>query len=91
MKKLYYILCRESPQGDDALWWRPKGSGYTVRVDDAGLYTEEEAARIERIRGTDIAVPADVVREAAVRVVPVGSVAQYNEPTLAKRPRKAGA
>jgi hypothetical protein len=53
----FLILCQER-RGDLALWWRPNSAGYTVNLSEAGLYCEEEARNITRLRGTDYPIPA---------------------------------
>jgi len=45
-EKLYYIQSRERVWGDDAVWWGPKRCGYTSLLDEAGKYTEAEAAQL---------------------------------------------
>ena len=42
-------------------WWGPNESGYTDMLYEAGVYSEDEAKRIERTHGADvcIAVPFD--------------------------------
>lgn len=40
----YYILDARSCVGNCALWWRPNGGGYTCELDDAGLYTLDDAS-----------------------------------------------
>lgn len=60
-------------------WWRPDSRGYTICVDKAGRYTEEEVRRI-CFSGECIAVPADAAIKLA-RTTPY-----YRQPngTLAK-------
>lgn len=45
----YYISCTEE-NGDLLLLWKPQRSGYTVYIDQAGLYSREESEAIESIR-----------------------------------------
>jgi len=68
---LFYI--RETTSRG-VLWWGPDRCGYTYSLGDAGQYTEEEAQRIERIRGTDVAYPANQIDSIAYRAVGVDSI-----------------
>lgn len=61
----YYIQDTRSFVGNAVVWWRPEGKGYTCHLDDAGLFSEEEARRIERDRSTDKPIREDIAREAA--------------------------
>lgn len=69
---LYYIQDTRSYGGDDVLWWGPDRSGYTYDLDKAGVYTEEEAQKICRLRGTEKMWPKNLVDRCAVRHVPIG-------------------
>ncbi len=55
----YYIIDSRSCVGNCALWWKPDGKGYTCNLDDAGLYTLEEA---ESNRLSDVPVPWELAR-----------------------------
>lgn len=68
----YYIQDTRFYWGDYVVWWGPNNSGYTVDLDKAGLYTLEEAERIEQIRGTDKKWHRRDVEQAIVRAVDVG-------------------
>lgn len=50
---------------DLVLWWRDRHTGYTTDLDEAGVYTREEAEGQARSRATDRAVPISIVRAAA--------------------------
>jgi hypothetical protein len=52
---LFLIWCTDSH--DLALWWRPGRCGYTVRIDQAGLYSGAEARAIAARRGIDLPIP----------------------------------
>jgi hypothetical protein len=65
----YYVQCIRTWQGDSAVWWAPDRNGYTFRLDKAGVYDEDEARRIERIRGEEWAVPVEIAEAAATRHV----------------------
>ena len=66
---MYFIQYTGSLSGESALWWRKDRPGYTIRVDEAGQYTESEARMIERVRGEAKSFPVDVVLGAASRHV----------------------
>lgn len=68
---MFYILDTRGGGGGFSLWWRAERKGYTVNLDEAGLYQEEEARSIEQLRGTDRAVPEAEAREMTFPVVPV--------------------
>ena len=42
MAKQYYILSFNGPVGNDTLWWRPEGKGYTMNIDEAGKWNEDD-------------------------------------------------
>jgi hypothetical protein len=69
----YYIQCARSYAGDAVIWWRANGAGYTPDIDDAGLYTLEDAESKERNRpGVDVKWHKNVVERAIVRTVDIG-------------------
>lgn len=37
-------------------WWGPNSSGYASQIKYAGVYTEEEAKRLERVHGKDVCI-----------------------------------
>ena len=49
---LYYI--QHGWNGNLAVWWCPEGKGYTVFLDEAGVYSKAEVAE-RRWRKNDIA------------------------------------
>ncbi len=59
----YYILDARSCVGNCALWWGPNNSGYVCNLDEAGLYTLEDALSH---RPTDVPVHRDVARGCVV-------------------------
>lgn len=67
--RTYYIQDTRTICGNCAMWWGKDSSGYTCNLDEAGVYDEEEARRIEKIRGTDRLVPVEIARAIAVRHV----------------------
>lgn len=69
----FYIQCTDA-DGDLVLWWKPKCSGYTSRIEEAGLYTRDEAAAIKRARGTDIPWPVSQIEKVARRYVHVDAL-----------------
>jgi hypothetical protein len=55
MSKKYYIQCTEHYAFDFILWWGKERRGYTYDLNDAGLYSEEEARSICNNRWIDVA------------------------------------
>lgn len=64
---LYYVQDAREPGGDCVLWWCPERNGYTTILDEAGVYTGEQVARLHR--DTDIPWPKEQVESMAVQVV----------------------
>ena len=62
----HYIADVRSFVGDTVLYWRPDGNGYTTDLNDAGLYTKDEAIAK---RDTDVPVPMETARRCAVHTV----------------------
>lgn len=65
-EKSYYILDARSCVGNCALWWGKDSRGYTCNLDEAGLYTLEEALSH---RDTDVPVHKDIARARIVQHV----------------------
>jgi hypothetical protein len=53
----------------EMVWYKPKSKGYTVNIEDAGLYSREEAIA-ETIAGVTLAVDVEDAFRNAVRRVP---------------------
>lgn len=62
----YFIQDTRTCCGNDVLWWRPNGCGYTTDMDHAGIYSRKEA---DGKRPTDHAWPIEQVIPLAHRVV----------------------
>lgn len=52
---------------EHSCWWRANSQGYARRVEDAGVYTRDEALKISH-RGRDGWRPGDVPDELPIRV-----------------------
>lgn len=66
----FYLFSAAHSRGDILLWWRPDARGYTVRLDDAGIYTAERAkVHCEPSDGDTVAVPVAVAVRESARVV----------------------
>lgn len=73
----FYLLSLKHSAGDFLTWWRPDERGYCWSLDAAGLYTEEQAKKIEgqsTFNGARsvVAVPEDVAKAMSYRVVEIG-------------------
>jgi hypothetical protein len=66
--KLFYILSLKHTRGDYILWWGPNRCGYTTDLKNAGLYSEEDAMRINDGLST-MAIPEADVLKVVSRVV----------------------
>ncbi|TFG63462.1 MAG: hypothetical protein E4H32_04360 [Nitrospirales bacterium] len=60
MEQLFYIQDSRSYVGNEVVWWRPDGAGYTTDILDAGKYTFEQAKKICE-RDSDRAWPCEFV------------------------------
>ena len=66
---MYLIL--EGGVGDDLLWWKPGGYGYTTNVDAAGRFNRAAALTIISNRDRqDFAIPEEEVLRTRLKVVP---------------------
>ncbi len=61
----FYVRDSRSYVGNCVLWWAKGRSGYTTHLDEAHVFTEEEAAAAQRNRETDVAMPVRAARAAA--------------------------
>lgn len=68
-EELYYIQDTRSYVGNCVLWWGPNRKGYVCSLDEAGLYSREDAEAQARSRSTDRAWPKSAVDALAVRHV----------------------
>lgn len=59
---LFYIQDTRQIVGNCVLWWAHNGGGYTIDLEQAGLYTEEQVDQILQSRNTDKAWPQEVVQ-----------------------------
>lgn len=86
-KEMYLIQDTRQFCGNCIFWWAPDRAGYVCNVDEAGRYTEEEARRIEGIRGTDVAWPENLVLKYTVRHVR-GDQQPFSQATTKKGRRR---
>jgi len=57
----YYLQDTRGYVGNDVLWWKKNGQGYTTDLREAHVYTKEEAYRKQEVRGTDLAWPKEYI------------------------------
>ena len=84
MSQRFYILDVRTIVGNCALWWAPDGQGYTTQLEEAGLYSEEEA-RSHRL--TDVAIPEEMARRCSVTHVRVERLRKELDKAGVKWPR----
>lgn len=63
MADLFYLQDSRSYTGNDMIWWRPNGVGYTTDLRQAAVYTKEEAQARHDFRNTDIPWPKAYIDE----------------------------
>lgn len=61
VKKKEYYIRTEGFNGDSLLWWRPNEGGYTMDLNKAGRYSEDDALSICRGSGTEAAYECNKV------------------------------
>lgn len=59
--ELWYLQDSRSFVGNDVLWWRKGGNGYTTDLRDAETYTHEQAEQKRRSREGDIPWPKEYI------------------------------
>jgi len=60
----YYVQDCRSVVGNCAMFWGPNRAGYVCSLDEAGVYSGDEASRM---RDTDVAWPVETIEAIAVR------------------------
>jgi hypothetical protein len=65
----FYMRDTRQVVGNCLLWWRKGRNGYTTNIDDAHVFTEDEAAIVTMNRPTDVAYPVEDVKRLAKRCV----------------------
>lgn len=70
---LYYIQTSDCV-GNEALWWKPAGYGYTTHLSEAGKYTADEANAIYENRNSDLPWLCTEVEALAHWTVDVGKL-----------------
>ena len=76
MEKDHYIICKERAREGSALFWKADGKGYTSDVEQAGLFTKEEAEHTEQMTHKDnIALNKDLL----IKYFRVYNIANYTE------------
>lgn len=60
--KLFYMQVK-GYVGNDLLWWKEGGAGYTTDVSKAGVWTESRALRQAKMRDEDIPWPKEYIDE----------------------------
>lgn len=61
MSEEYYLQDSRSFVGNDMLFWKKDGKGYTTNLREAHVYTKDEAVSQHQCRETDIPWPKDYI------------------------------
>jgi len=67
--RMYYLRDDRQVVGNCLLWWRKGRAGYTCNLDDAHVFTKEEAFAQHECRETDRPYPVDYINSIAYRHV----------------------
>ena len=86
---LFYVQDRRQYVGNDVLWWARNNGGYTTNLDDAEVYTKEEALKVCENRETDVMWPFDFVNSIARRAVDMQKL-DYSKSINPTQIRKSG-
>lgn len=65
VESLYYVQDSRSYVGNDMLWWRVGGMGYTTNLNEAGQFTAEQALDMQHSRKKDIPWPVPYINSKA--------------------------
>lgn len=57
----FYLQDRRQHVGNDMLWWRKNGAGYTTNLAEAAVFTREAALRQANRRETDVPWPKSYI------------------------------
>lgn len=79
---MYYIQCTSDYAYDYILWWKSDSKGYTHNLNEAGLYTEEQAKTICGLRGEEVAWPEEEVKKYTEAAVSIEVLRQNNVKSL---------
>jgi hypothetical protein len=83
--KKFYILDTRTGVGNCAVFWCPNGAGYTTQLEEAGLFSEEEA---RSHRETDIPIPEEMAKACSVTHVRLERLREALDQTGVAWPRK---
>lgn len=61
MSEEFYLQDSRSYVGNDMLFWRVGGAGYTTNINEAAIYTKESAQAQHNMRDTDIPWPKSYI------------------------------
>ena len=66
---LYYIQDTRSFTGNHVMWWGKDNKGYVTSLDNAEIYTYDEAVKIIKNRNTDVMWDFNFINSITSRVV----------------------
>lgn len=71
MKKFYLLSLKHSKHQNQYSWWGPNDSGYTIDIDAAGVYTEEQINNKKNYYSNKrvMPVPVEVVEQARKLII----------------------
>lgn len=69
MTGLFYLQDSRTHCGNDVMWWKIDGRGYTSDLREAATYTKDQADAMARTRDTNVAWPKDYIDKKSRPVV----------------------